>query len=56
MLNDFIQSYIAAKEDGDRKKMEQIERDLAKLGMDSMTLRSVVAEVEKNSVNMRISY
>lgn len=50
MLNDYIQSYIAAKKEGDKKKMEQIERDLAKLGMDRMTLRAVVADTEKNQL------
>ncbi len=47
MLNDYIQSYIAAKKKGDKRKMEQIEMDLQRLGMDRMTLLAVVADLEK---------
>lgn len=48
MLSEYIQSYIDAKAKGDKAKMEQIEKDLKKLGMDRMTLLTVVAEEEKN--------
>lgn len=48
MLSEYIKSYIDAKAKGDKAKMEQIEKDLEKLGMDKMTLLTVVTEEEKN--------
>lgn len=47
MLNDYIQSYIVAKKKGDKRKMEQIERELQRLGMDRMTLLAVVSDLKK---------
>ena len=49
MLNDYIVDYIKAEQDGDKKKMDKLEKELAKLGMDRMTLRLLVDELEKNS-------
>ncbi len=48
MLNDYIQSYIAARKEADKGKMEKIERDLAKLGMDKMTRTVLVKDAEKS--------
>lgn len=47
MLNDYITDYIKAKRDNDTKSMKQIEKDLAKLGMDKATLLVLVEELEK---------
>ena len=44
ILNEYIQPYIDAKTKGDKAKMQQIEKDLEKLGMYRMTLLTVVAE------------
>lgn len=44
ILNEYIQPYIDAKTKGDKVKMQQIEKDLEKLGMYRMTLLTVVAE------------
>ena len=48
ILSEYTQSYIDTKAKGDKAKMQQIEKDLEKLGMDKMTLLTVVAEEEKN--------
>ena len=48
MLSDYIQSYIEAKKNADKPKMEQIERELRQLGMDIVTLETLVREFEKN--------
>lgn len=48
MLSDYIQSYIEAKGKADKPKMKQIERDLGRLGMDKLTLLTLVKEAEKN--------
>ncbi len=47
MLNDYIQPYISAMKEGDKKKMEWIERDLAKLGVDRYTLLDILKDAEK---------
>lgn len=47
MLNDYITAYIKAKKDNDTKFMKQIEKDLARLGMDKSTLLVLVKELEK---------
>ena len=46
MLSDYIDEYAAAKKNGDEKKMKQIERDLASLGMDKHTLLTILKEME----------
>ena len=52
MLGDYIDAYIEAKENGDKKEMTRIEKDLAKLGMDRMTLKVVVAdEIERRKIS-----
>lgn len=38
---------LPPRKKGDKRKMEQIERDLQRLGMDRMTLLAVVADLEK---------
>ena len=48
ILSEYTQSYIDAKAKGEKAKMQQIEKDLENLGMDKMTLLTVVAEEEKN--------
>lgn len=42
MLADYIEQYREAMANGDKKTMREIERELAKLGMDRMTLRMLV--------------
>lgn len=44
MLDEYIVSYIEAWYKEDKKEMEKIEKDLEKLGMDRMTLRTVAKE------------
>lgn len=38
MLSDYLRSYIAAREIGNKQEMQQIEEDLEQLGMDRQTL------------------
>lgn len=45
MLGEYIEQYKKAMEEGDKKEMERIEKDLAKLGMDKMTLMLLAKEV-----------
>lgn len=45
MLNDYITEYIKAKKANDTKTMTRIEKDLAKLGMDKLTLDVLVTEL-----------
>ena len=44
MLVEYIQKYIAAEDKGDKKSMRQIERVLARLGMDRATLIMLAGE------------
>lgn len=44
MLDDYIQDYIRATKENDKKSMDRIERDLRKLGMDKLTLKVLVNE------------
>lgn len=46
MLGDYINEYAAAKKNGDEKKMQQIEKDLASLGMDKHTLLTILKEMK----------
>ena len=46
MLEDLIQDYINAMHKANIKDMLRIERAINGLGMDSMTLRTVVKELE----------
>lgn len=48
MLSDYIQSYIEAKKNADKSKMEQIERELRQLGMDIVTLETLTRELGNN--------
>lgn len=45
MLSKYIENYKKAMEEGNKKEMERIEKDLAKLGMDKMTLMLLIQEV-----------
>ena len=45
MLNEYIENYKKAMAEGNKKEMERIEKDLAKLGMDKMTLMVLVREM-----------
>lgn len=38
MITDYIIEYIGARKSGDKKTMARIEKDLAKLGVDMITL------------------
>lgn len=44
MLGDYIKMYKEAMAKGDEKEMKRIEKDLAQLGMDRMTLRMLAKE------------
>lgn len=46
MLSDYIDAYIQAKKDGNKKEMQRIERDLSRLGMDKYSLLAIVDELE----------
>lgn len=48
MLEDYISEYEAALEEKDWKAVSRIERELASLGMDKMTLSVLVAERKNN--------
>lgn len=48
MLSDYIQSYIEAKKNADKPKMQQIERELRRLGMDIVTLETLARELGNN--------
>jgi Cu/Ag efflux protein CusF len=52
MLNDYIELYRKAVKDNDKAKMTKIEKDLAYLGMDKMTLRELIKE---DTVNERLA-
>ena len=45
MLSDYMEMYIDAKANGETDKVEQIERDLASLGMDKLTLSIIASEL-----------
>ena len=45
MLSEYIENYKKAMEEGNKKEMERIEKDLAKLGMDKMMLMLLIQEV-----------
>lgn len=45
MLDEYIKAYKEAMQTGDEKEMKRIERDLASLGMDRMTLRMLAKEI-----------
>ena len=45
MLSDYMEMYIKAKAEGDTDKTEQIERELASLGMDKLTLGIITSEL-----------
>ena len=47
MLQDLINEYIDAMHEANLKKMVRLEKDINALGMDSMTLRVTVKELEK---------
>ena len=44
MLEDYIVAYEKALKEHDAKAQKKIERDLAKLGMDKITLMTIVKE------------
>ena len=44
MLDDYIQDYIRAMKENDKKSMERIDRELGKLRMDKLTLKVLVNE------------
>lgn len=45
MLSDYIEMYMNAKANGETDKVETIERELASLGMDKMTLGIIASEL-----------
>ena len=45
MLQEYIEAYKKAMKNKDEKEMKRIEKDLAQLGMDRMTLMLLVKEV-----------
>ena len=42
MLSDYIDAYIKAKQNDDKKTMERIEKELAIIGMDKATLNALI--------------
>ena len=44
MLSEYIEAYKKAMAEKNEKEMARIEKDLAKLGMDRMTLRVLAKE------------
>ena len=48
MLSDYIDAYIKAKQNDDKKTMERIEKELAIIGMDKVTLNSNFIGGRKN--------
>ena len=44
MLDDYIQDYIRAMKENDKKSMERIDREFGKLRMDKLTLKVLVNE------------
>lgn len=50
MLEDYIRQYEEALKKGDEKTKRRIEKELASLGMDLMTLRILVRERKKGAV------
>lgn len=51
MLHDYITDYISASERGDYALMDEIEKDLAKVGMDKQTLIELVDELKREARN-----
>lgn len=45
ILSDYIEAYIKAKQNDDKKTMERIEMELATLGMDKATLNILANEI-----------
>lgn len=50
MLSEYIDNYVKALKNKDKKAQAKIEKDLAKLGMDKMTLMILVAEQVKGGL------
>ncbi len=50
MLGDYVKEYAEAWQKHDVKKMEKIEKDLATVGMDRMTLRIAAKEYMKGEL------
>lgn len=51
MLSEVIDMYIKARQDGNVKEQERIEKKLSRIGMDKMTLMVIVKEKEKENKN-----
>ena len=49
MLSEWIDLYIKARANGDKKEQERIEKALAKVGMDKMTLMVIAKEKEREN-------
>lgn len=49
MLEEYIQMYINAQKENDTNKMDQIEKDTSKLGIDKMTLSILAREIAKET-------
>ena len=50
MLNDYIKQYIDAVQKYDTDNMRRIEKELASLGMDKMTLMLLAQEMIKEGI------
>lgn len=50
MLTDYVIEYAKARQAGDKKSMKQIESDLQKVGMDSITLNSLADDVDNGYI------
>lgn len=51
MLDDYIKEYVVAQNNNDIKAMRKIEANLARLGMDRMTLKILADETRKEQQN-----
>lgn len=47
MLRDYIEAYIEAEKNRDRKEMKRIENEMRKLGVDRITFALMVTEVKE---------
>ncbi len=46
MLSEWIDLYVKARANGDKKEQERIEKALSKVGMDKITLMAIIKDME----------
>ena len=50
MLTDYVIAYAKARKEGDKQEQKRIEKDLEKVGMDSMTLNALADDVDNGYI------